>query len=157
MEENKGITVDMLISVYNDLAKKMANNRLKAFASHLRKQELTLNQYSILSYIERKNACLSIQLAQHLNLKAASITYLVDSLEKKELVIRVENPLDKRSQLIQLTDAGYSVVSYSVDDSHASKIFEEMDLEDREVLYLMVKIMNKKVFSKAESNDRLDD
>ncbi|MGE7604389.1 MarR family winged helix-turn-helix transcriptional regulator [Peribacillus sp. NPDC097675] len=151
MEENTGITIDMLVSVYNDLAKKMANDRFKAFASHLRKHELTLNQYSILSYIERNNACTSIQLAQHLNLKAASITYLVDSLEKKELIKRVENPEDRRSQLIQLTEDGYSVVSYSVDNSHASRLFEEMDQDDREMLYMMARIMNKKIFRKVEN------
>lgn len=139
-----GITVDMLVRVYNDLTKKMANTRFKSFASHLRNHELTLNQYSILSYIERENACSSIQLAQYLNLKAASITYLVDSLEKKGLVKRVNNPEDRRSQRIQLTENGSSIVSYSIDNSLAITFFEDLDQDDREILYLMARIMNKK-------------
>ncbi|MEC2056399.1 MarR family transcriptional regulator [Peribacillus psychrosaccharolyticus] len=144
MKENMEITVDMLVSVYTDLTKKLANTRFKAFASHLRNHELTLNQYSILSYIERENACSSIQLAQHLNLKAASITYLVDALEKKGLVKRVNNPEDRRSQRIQLTEDGTSIASYSVDNSFAITFFEDMDQDDREILYLMARIMNKR-------------
>lgn len=149
--DKNGITIDMLVSAYNDLAKNMAHDRFKAFACHLREHDLTLNQYSILNYIERNQACLSIQLAQHLNLKAASITYLVDSLEKKELIIRVENPEDRRSHLIQLTKDGQRVVSYSIDNSHTSRLFEQMDQDDREMLYVMARMMNKKIFSKAEN------
>lgn len=157
MEENKGITVEMLVSVYNDLSKKMAADRFKAFAHHLRTHDLTLNQYSILSYIERNSTCLSIQLAQYLNLKAASITYLVDSLEKKGLVQRVNNPEDRRSQRIELTEDGNNIVSYPIDNYIANTFFEDMNQDDREILYLMARIMNKKIFLKEESKNQLDD
>jgi DNA-binding MarR family transcriptional regulator len=157
LKENEGITVDMLLNAYNDLSKKMASDRFKAFAAHLRKHDLTLNQYSILSYIERSNACLSIQLAQYLNIKPASITYLVDSLEKRGLVKRIENPGDGRSNLINLTDEGHVVVSYFIDQTITTKFFEEMDQDDREILYLMAKIINKKIFPKSNSTDQLDD
>lgn len=135
----------MLVDVYNDLSKKMASHRFKALAEHLREHEMTLNQYSILSIIQHSGACLSIQLAQTLKLKAASITYLVDSLEKRELVKRVENPEDRRSQYIHLTDAGREIIYFTQNHEIVTKFFEQLNEDDTEILYIMMRMLNRKI------------
>lgn len=145
MKEKYDITADELLSVYNDLSVKLASYRFKTFANHLRNCDLTLNQFSILSIILRNGACTSIHLAQYLKLKAASITYLVDSLEKRELVKRINNPEDGRSHLVSLTDAGKEVAYFTPDNTSAAKFFEELSLDDKELLYVTMRILNRKL------------
>lgn len=139
------ITIDMLLEVYNDLSKKMSSHRIQALADHLRESDLTLNQYFILNVIQLNGPCLSIYLAQMLKLKAASITYLVDSLEKKGLVKRVDNPEDRRSHHICLTDEGISVISFPIDNTALAQFFEKMDNEEVEMLYFMMRLLKKKL------------
>lgn len=141
----KDITLDMLLGVYNDLARKMASHRFKALADHLRMHELSLNQYSILSLVERNGACLSIHLAQDLQLKAASITYLVDSLEKRGLVKRVENTEDRRSHFVQLTKEGQEIIPIPEMNSIATDFFEHLNTDDQEMLYMMMRFLERKL------------
>ncbi|MCM3729963.1 MarR family transcriptional regulator [Neobacillus cucumis] len=150
MNQENDITVDMLLAAYDNLSKKMSIHRFRNFANHLRNHELNLNQFSILVNILRNGACSSIQLAHHLKLKAASITYLVDSLEKRKLVKRINNPEDGRSHLINLTDAGREVAYYNSDNKDAAKFFEWLNLDDKELLYVAMRILNRKLPDESE-------
>ncbi|GIO32103.1 MULTISPECIES: MarR family winged helix-turn-helix transcriptional regulator [Paenibacillus] len=151
MDKQPEITVDMLLDVYSELSRKMTGQRIRALMDHLRKHELSLNQFFILNIIERGGACLSSHLAGHLKLKAASITYLVDSLEKRGLVARTENPSDLRSHFISLTGEGHAVSSFPFEHVFASDLFKKLSQDDLEVMYVMMRIMNRKL--DAESND----
>ncbi|WP_211748336.1 MarR family transcriptional regulator [Paenibacillus sp. Marseille-Q4541] len=139
------ISLDMLMKTYTELAQKMSNYRIKAFVDHLRENELTLNQFSILTKIQREGSCLSIHLAQHLKIKAASITYLVDSLEQRGYVTRIENPEDRRSQRITLTDKGLDVLFIPDMDQSVEQQFEQLDEEDKEMVFLSIRLLNRKL------------
>ena len=149
MNNQHDITVDMLLDVYSELSKKMTGQRIRALTDHLREHEMSLNQFFILNIIERDGACLSNHLARELKLKAASITYLVDSLEKKGLVERLENPSDLRSHFITITEKGHEVSSYPFEQSLAADFFSTLSQDDIEVLYVMMRIMNRKLHSQS--------
>jgi len=155
MDKQPEITVDMLFDVYSELSRKMTGQRIRALMDHLRKHELSLNQFFILNIIERGGACLSSHLASHLKLKAASITYLVDSLEKKGLVTRTENPSDLRSHFISLTDEGLEISSYPFEHSFAADFFKKLNQDDLEVLYVMMRIMNRKLDSESSDTPKI--
>ncbi|WP_391204742.1 MarR family winged helix-turn-helix transcriptional regulator [Psychrobacillus sp. L4] len=145
MDIKNDITIDMLLDIYYEVSKKMSSQRAKALAEHLRKIDLTLNQYLILSIIEHDGASLSIYLAEKLRLKAASITYLVDSLEKRGLVKRVDNPEDRRSHYINLTDEGIKVMSFPMKDTVITQFFKKMDQDELEMFYFMLRLLNRKI------------
>lgn len=139
------ISLDMLMESYNDLVYKLSNYRIKVFLDHLRKNDLTLNHFSILTKVHREGSCLSVHLAQYLEIKAASITYLVDSLEQRGYVARLDNPEDRRSHRIILTDKGKDVLVISGIDQSVKQQFEQLDEEDKEMVYLSIRLLNRKL------------
>ncbi|MWV45553.1 MarR family transcriptional regulator [Paenibacillus sp. HJL G12] len=145
MDKQHDITVEMLLDVYSELSTKMTGQRIRALNDHLREHELSLNQFFILNIVGRGGACLSSHLAKTLKLKAASITYLVDSLEKRGLVERLENPNDLRSHFVSITDQGLGISTYPFQHSLAAEFFANLSQDDIEILYVMMRIMNRKL------------
>lgn len=47
-----------------------------------------------------------VQLASALGLNPASVSRIVDMLEQRDLLTRIDHPLDRRCKVIQLTDRG---------------------------------------------------
>lgn len=133
------------MDTFNELEQKLSNYRIKAFMDHLRNHELTLNQFSILTKIHREGSCLSVHLAQYLEIKAASITYLVDSLEQRGYVTRIDNPEDRRSHRITLTDKGIDVLFIPEMNQSVKQQFEQLDEEDKEMVYLSIRLLNRKL------------
>jgi len=67
---------------------------------------LTPPQYSILHLLWERDGRPFKEFADFLQCSRATITGIIDTLERKELVIRKPNPEDRRSLLATLTDKG---------------------------------------------------
>ena len=72
---------------------------------------------------------------------SSSITYVVDKLEKKELVKRVSCPTDRRVTFVSLTDKGTNLMKF-IFPQHAktiAQIFEVLSEEELETLTQLLK------------------
>ncbi|HEY2225100.1 MarR family transcriptional regulator [Actinomycetospora sp.] len=80
----------------------------QAVDTALRPHELTFARYEALVLLRfSKAGALPMSLmGQRLQLHPTSITNIVDRLEAAELVRRVPHPTDKRTTLVEITDAG---------------------------------------------------
>lgn len=86
-------------------------------AKHLRRIErmtvneagLTPSQYHVLRTLWAQDRLALKDLAEASNCTRATITGLVDGLEQKGLVRRIPNPVDRRSLLAELTEAGQAL------------------------------------------------
>jgi len=74
--------------------------------STMRRVHLTPPQYFTLSLLWAQDGRALKELAQALACSRATMTGVIDTLEKKKLVERRPNPLDRRSLLVCLTEAG---------------------------------------------------
>ena len=76
--------------------------------SALRPHELTFARYEalVLLRFSRTGALPMSLMGQRLQLHPTSITNIVDRLEAAELVRRRPHPTDKRTTLVEITDAG---------------------------------------------------
>ena len=70
---------------------------------------ISSSQYWILRLLWEQDFQIQKQLATSLNMKASSITGMIDVLEKKNLVIRKPDSVDKRAKIICLTGEGRSI------------------------------------------------
>ncbi|MFD2923784.1 MarR family winged helix-turn-helix transcriptional regulator [Halobacillus naozhouensis] len=147
MDEYSFVNIDMLVDSYNELSDKMTKHRVYAYIRHLKKNDLTPNQYSILHFIEHNGPCSSIKLAEHMELKAATITYLVDSLEKRGLVSRTPNPQDRRSHHVTFTEEGRKIVLGTSEEKNQAIMnsFENLNRDELESLYIMINLLNRKL------------
>ena len=78
----------------------------------LAEQGTTLNQTVVLAYI-LKNKGMNVtqrNLESFMDLKNPSITSLVQTMVRKELIYREPNPNDKRSHYLRLTEKGLDAV-----------------------------------------------
>jgi DNA-binding MarR family transcriptional regulator len=83
------------------------NKKLKGLQSlTLRQTGLTPAQFYILSLLWERDGRPFKDLAEALNCSRASITGIVDSLERKGYAFRAPNPQDRRSQFVRLTSTG---------------------------------------------------
>jgi DNA-binding MarR family transcriptional regulator len=79
----------------------------------LKETRLTIPQYFILSLLSEKDGRPFKELAEVLACTRATVTGIVDTLEKKGLVTRNPNLSDRRSLLVRLTEKGRTLIQSS--------------------------------------------
>ena len=70
--------------------------------------DLTLEQFQTLKDLSQTSGMTQRQLCQAINKNPANMTRILDRLEAKLLIIRQQDPADRRAYLIYLTDSGYA-------------------------------------------------
>ena len=80
----------------------MSNQLNKNLLEH----EVTSEQWAVLSSLWKKNGQTQQELADIANKNKASITHLIDNLEKRKLVERQVDESDRRNKLVYLTEEG---------------------------------------------------
>ena len=68
------------------------------------------SQWAILETCFTGDATTPTEFAREIPIDGAAITRQLDKLEARELLIRVPHPTDRRSTLVELTDAGREIV-----------------------------------------------
>jgi DNA-binding MarR family transcriptional regulator len=76
----------------------------------LKAAHLTLPQYYILTLLSARDGRPFKELADELVCTRATVTGIVDTLEKKGLVVRAPHPEDRRSMLVKLTEEGRTLL-----------------------------------------------
>ena len=104
--------------------------------------ELTHTQYKILMLLYRNpdKPIRQIDIEEHLSMTNPSVTGIIQNLEKKGLVQRVQNPDDKRSKLLKLTEQAVSMEHelYSLGESLESQVTEGLSEDERQQLILLL-------------------
>jgi MarR family 2-MHQ and catechol resistance regulon transcriptional repressor len=114
-------------------ASESINNRLNR---HLAEQDLTISQFGVLEALLHLGPMNQKALAEKLLKSGGNITLVIDNLEKSGWVERHQNPEDRRSVLIHLTDQGEQLIT-SYFPKHLKKIMEEFaPLSDDELKQL---------------------
>ena len=81
--------------------------RLQQFESRtLRESGLTPRQFFVIGLLSAKNDRPLAELADASSCTRATMTGIVDTLERNALVQRVPHPVDRRSTLVRLTEQG---------------------------------------------------
>ncbi len=98
-------TGDPLFDVF-DLIGSIAKRVDRLEAQALGQANLTAAQYMILATLDEKNERPLGELADAMRCSRSTITGVVDTMERKGLVVREPNPRDRRSHLLRLTSKG---------------------------------------------------
>ncbi|HVM70852.1 MAG TPA: MarR family transcriptional regulator [Anaerolineales bacterium] len=114
------------------------NKRLRQFHGNtLREAQLTPPQYMILSLLGEKDQRPFKELAELLSCTRATVTGIVDTMQKKGLVTRSPNPDDRRSLLVTLTEKGRRLLKDTpeLQQTFASCCFDVLPSKEVEQLY----------------------
>lgn len=77
---------------------------------YLRPYHITTEQWSVLRTLYEQNKVTQKELSIRTDKDQATLTKILDLLEKQELIKRVSNPDDRRSFLIEITSRGTELV-----------------------------------------------
>lgn len=100
---------------------------------------LRMNHARVLHFIDEHPGCLQKDVAEYLDYQAASLTNLINFLEKRKMLVRVVDPQNGRQRQLFLLDEGKNAVKKS--DSVFTKLNQLMgDLDPQ-----LEKVINEKV------------
>jgi len=90
----------------NLLLVKVSTSHRRRSACEFMKQDLSAGQPRMLNYIFQNNGCIQREIAKDCNLEPASVTSVLNSMEKSGLISRTPVKGDKRALEVRLTDKG---------------------------------------------------
>ena len=105
------------------------------------KENLTLKQSAVLQLLANKGPIQMNQISRELLTTSANITSLIDRLERKGLVRRVEDNDDRRKIIIQLTTEGKKLfeVASGRYRKNVQEVFNTLGQIEKEELYTLIK------------------
>lgn len=105
--------------------------------------ELTHTQYKILMVLfqNREKQIRQADIETHFSMTNPSVTGIIQNLEKKGLLKRVQNPDDKRSKLLQVTEKALSMQNelFALGQSIEEQVTANLSAEERSQLVALLK------------------
>jgi DNA-binding MarR family transcriptional regulator len=94
-----------------DLLKRLTHVMAVEFERRLRAHNLTLAHWGVLRQLWQQEGKSQVELQERLSLEAATVTGLLQRMERAGLVQRKADPVDKRVQRVFLTEQGRALQS----------------------------------------------
>jgi len=83
---------------------------MHGFLAYAKKNNLSMSQLGALMHVHRSGACGVSDISDDLGITNAAVSQMLDRLVDGNLVIREEDPADRRSKRIELTDQGSEIL-----------------------------------------------
>ena len=135
----------------------LVHNRIKQYLSTIFQESgfnITPEQFLVMDALWN-NGVISQQELAHIILKDKnSIVKLVDGLEKKGFVVRVADKVDRRKNLIELTDYAHSIKEKVIDVAMMAVDQIIRDIPEEEI-QVFIKVLSKMASNMDEETDLL--
>lgn len=120
----KDINLNLVVALartHNDVFEKLEKN-IQSFG-------LNTSEFGVLEMLYHKGEQPVQKVAEKILVTSGTITYVINKLEKKELVVRKKSEKDKRIFYINLTEEGEKLISEIFDDhkQFIDKLFNGLD------------------------------
>ncbi len=117
-----------------------------------RQLPITKVQWLLLRVLQRRGAATIGQLAAHLDVRASTMSQMLDRLERSGIVTREQDETDARVKNITLTEAGKETIRRTEEAwrSSLAEPFERLDEADREALVRIMKKLSDQLAGSGE-------
>jgi MarR family 2-MHQ and catechol resistance regulon transcriptional repressor len=109
---------------------------------HLVDTGLTLSQFGVLEVLYHKGPLCQRDIGQLILKTSGNMTMVIDNLEKRELVIREKNPVDRRRISVKLTEKGLGLIQ-ALFPAHAAVAVETFSVLESNELATLGKLLKK--------------
>lgn len=102
---------------------------------------LTPTEFGVLELLYHKGKQPIQHIGKRILLTSGSMTYVIDKLEKKELLQRVRCPKDRRIVYAEITDKGYQQIEqiFPAHEQKITEIFSVLSPEEKEQFIALLK------------------
>jgi DNA-binding MarR family transcriptional regulator len=100
---------------------------MRNFIHYARKSGFSLSQLGALFHLHRQGTAGVTDLGDHLGVTSAAASQMLERLVQQDLILRSEDPTDRRVKQIVLTDKGLQVFQESI-SAHQSWLVDLMEV-----------------------------
>jgi DNA-binding MarR family transcriptional regulator len=124
---------------------RVASDVLEAYGSHLSQHGISQGRFLMMMTLDRnkRRELLPSELAEKIGVTRATVTGLLDGLEKDGFVQRRPHPEDRRAMMVSLTDAGREFIERVLPDHYRriAALMGDLDGDERrELVRLLTKV-----------------
>ena len=101
---------DMFASSLRNWIDVFTRHTRRNFIRFARESGLSMSQFGTLFHLHREGSTGVTDLGQHLGVTSAAASQMLERLVQQELILRSEDPVDRRVKQIVLTDKGRQVL-----------------------------------------------
>jgi DNA-binding MarR family transcriptional regulator len=105
---------DPFISTLQEWIEVLMRNSMRHFIRHARKTGLSMSHVGAMFHIHRQGSCGVTDLGDHLDVTSAAASQMLERLVQQGLIVRSEDPDDRRVKQIALTDKGFLVLKEGI-------------------------------------------
>ena len=87
---------------------------MRSFIRFARKSGLSMSHLGATFYIHHQGSSCVSELGEHLGVTSAAASQMLERLVQQELILRTEDPVDRRAKQIVLTEKGQRLLEESV-------------------------------------------
>ena len=112
--------------------------------NHLAKSSgLSMPQFGILMKVHHRSNCAIGNISEHFDITNAAASQLVDKLVQSGLILRDEDPHDRRAKILNLTEKGKELIQLGIAQRHrwVDQLAEKLTPEEREKITEALSIM----------------
>lgn len=140
MENN--LTKSELDQYVLEVMRKTFETLAQNIACDIKRYELSLENFMILEFLYSKGPHSIRSISEAFTIPMGSITYVVDKLEKKDLVVRQPNPNDRRGSNVALTDKGH-MRFHKIFPQHVETISKNLSFITEDEKHQLVTLLSK--------------
>ncbi|PKO13804.1 MAG: hypothetical protein CVU39_17410 [Chloroflexi bacterium HGW-Chloroflexi-10] len=117
------------------------------FIHYAKRKGYSMSQINTLFHIHRHGTCGVTDVAEHLGISNAAASQLLERLVQQKMVLRTEDPVDRRNKRIILTEEGKHTVAESI---HARQAWiidlqEKLDQTEKDQVIAALDILTTKI------------
>lgn len=111
-----------------------------------RSTALSMPQFSMLMQLYHRGACGMSEVSERFEITPAAASQMVDKLVQNGLLMREEDPSDRRAKLLNLTDKGRELIKQGIEERYrwvdqlAEKLTKEERVQISEALDIMTRV-----------------
>ena len=120
---------------------------MRNFIGYARKSGLSMSHIGALFHIHREGTCGVTELGNHLDVTSAAASQMLERLVQQELILRTEDPHDRRVKQIVLTEKGDRVLKEGIRarQSWLDELTQTLSDREKETIRVALDILIDKV------------
>ncbi|MGD2157539.1 MAG: MarR family transcriptional regulator [Anaerolineales bacterium] len=105
---------DPFVSTLQEWIEVSMRSSMRNFIRYARKSGFSMSHFGAMFHIHRMGSCGVTDLGDHLGVTSAAASQMLERLVQQELILREEDPNDRRVKRIILTDKGNKILEEGI-------------------------------------------
>ncbi|GAB4415740.1 MAG: hypothetical protein Kow002_01030 [Anaerolineales bacterium] len=124
-----------------------AHRSMRDSARFIKASGLSMPQFFLLMHIYRHEQCGISDLSEHMDTSTAAASQLVDKLVQAELLVRTEDPDDRRVKNVALTPKGKELIERGIEERYrwVEELASHLTPEEKEKIAAALEIITQAV------------